>query len=76
MRPPTLKLEERRIMHCCLINLAGVLRDQLAHHLKVAELLDGDVLQHVADRGVLDVERLNPILERCRLLSGRTAELL
>ncbi len=40
-----------------LVEFAGVLRDQLSNHLKVAELLDRDVLEHVPDAGVLDMER-------------------
>jgi hypothetical protein len=40
-----------------------VLGDQLAHHFKMTELFDRYVLKHVADSRVLDVERLNPILQ-------------
>jgi hypothetical protein len=55
-------------------SFAGVLRDQLSHHFKVAKLLDRDVLKHVADAGVLDVERLHPILQgRRRPLFRRTS---
>ena len=50
-------------MYGGLVEFAGVLRDQLSNHLKMTELLDRDVLQHVADAGVLDVERLHPILQ-------------
>ena len=53
-----------------------MLRDQLSNHLKVAELLDRDVLQHVADAGVLDVERLHPILQGSRKFASSSAELL
>ena len=50
--------------------------DELSNHLKVAELLDRDVLQHVADAGVLDVERLHPILQGRRKFTRSSAELL
>ena len=63
-------------MYGGLVEFAGVLRDQLSDHLKVAELLDRDVLQHVADAGVLDVERLHPILQGRRQFAGGSAELL
>jgi hypothetical protein len=59
-----------------LVELAGVLRYQLSHHFKVAELLDRDVLKHVADAGVLDVERLYPILQGRGKFAGGSAELL
>ena len=58
-------------MYGGLVEFAGVLRDQLSNHLKVAELLDRDVLQHVADAGILDMEGLHPILQcRGELASG------
>ena len=63
-------------MYGGLVEFAGVLRDQLSDHLKMAELLDRDVLQHVADAGVLDVERLHPILQGRRKFAGGSAELL
>ena len=63
-------------MYGGLVEFAGVLRDQLSNHLKVAKLLDCDVLQHVADAGVLDVERLHPILQGRRKFAGGSAELL
>jgi len=42
----------------------------------MAELLHRDVLQHIADAGVLDVEGLHPILERCGKFASCPAELL
>jgi len=53
-----------------------VLLDHASDHLEMAELLDGDILQHVADRRLLDVERLRPIGERRRQFAGGAAELL
>src|SRR6185437_6270572 len=60
----------------CLVNLAGMLRDQLSNHLKMAELLHRDVLQHVANTRVLDVEGLHPVLQCRSQLAGRTSKLL
>lgn len=42
----------------------------------MAEFLDRDVLQHVPDAGILDVEGLHPILQRGCQLAGCTSELL
>ena len=53
-----------------------MLGDQFADHLKMAEFLDRDVLKHVADAGVLDVERLHPVLQRGGKLARGSAELL
>jgi hypothetical protein len=39
-----------------------MLRDQLADHLEMAKFLHRDVLQHVANTGILDVEGLHPVL--------------
>jgi hypothetical protein len=44
--------EQRRIVDAGLVHLAGVLRDQLADHFKVAEFLQRDILQHVANAGI------------------------
>ena len=44
MRTAAFDLEDRRVGCRFLINLAGMLRDQLTHHLEVAELLDGNIL--------------------------------
>ena len=52
-----------------------MLGDQFADHLEMAELLHRDVLQHVADARVLDVERLHPVLQRRRQLARGAAEL-
>jgi hypothetical protein len=41
----------------------------------MTELFHRDVLQHIANAGVLDMERLDPVLERSGKLSGRAAEL-
>jgi hypothetical protein len=75
VRPHPLQLEQRRVIHGGLVKLAGVLRDQLADHLQMAEFLDRDILQHVADARVLDMEGLHPILKRGRQLAGGSAEL-
>ena len=53
-----------------------MLGNKLADHLKMAELLHRDVLQHIADAGILDVEGLHPILERCGQFAGCAPELL
>ena len=53
-----------------------MLCQQFADHFEVAELLDRDVLKHVADAGVLDVERLHPILEGRRQFAGCSPESL
>ena len=53
-----------------------MLGDQFADHFKVAEFLDRDVLKHVADAGVLDVERLHPILQRRGEFARGSSELL
>ncbi len=76
VRTAAFEPEQRRIIDRRLIDLAGVLRDKLSDHLEMAELLHRDVLQHVADAGILDVERLDPILQRRRQLAGCAAELL
>ena len=56
MRASAFQSEKRRIVHGSLVDLAGVLCDQLSNHLEMAELLKRDVLQHVADPGILDME--------------------
>ena len=48
-----------------------MLRNQLANHFEMAEFLDRDILEHVADASILDVERLYPILQgRCQFTRG------
>jgi hypothetical protein len=42
----------------------------------MAKLLHRYVLQHVADASVLNVERLDPVLQRRRQLAGCATELL
>ena len=74
--PPPLILKIGASWTEVLISLAGMLRDQFADHFEVAEFLDRDVLKHVADAGVLDVERLHPILQGRGQFAGRAAELL
>jgi hypothetical protein len=53
-----------------------VLGNKLTYHLKMAELLHRDVLEHIADAGILDVEGLHPILERRGQFASCTPELL
>ena len=76
MRAATFHFEDWRVVNRSLIDLAGVLRDELSHHLKMAKLLDGDILQHVADPGVFDVKGLHPVLQRGGQFAGGAAELL
>ena len=76
MRPAAFKLEQRRVVDIGLVDFARVLRDQLADHFEMAEFLDRDVLQHVADAGVLDVERLHPVLQRGGEFARGATELL
>ena len=49
MRPDAAHGEERALEGLVLGAFLGVLLDHAADHLEMAELLDGDVLQHVAD---------------------------
>ena len=51
-------------MHGGLIKFARMLRDQFADHFEMAEFLDRNVLEHVPDARVLNMKRLNPILQR------------
>ena len=53
-----------------------MLLDHSPDHLEMAELLESDVMQHVADRLVLDMEGLGPIGQRSAELAGSAAELL
>ena len=76
MRAATFELEQRRIVDGGLVDLAGVRGDQLADHLEVAELLDRDVLEHVANAGILNVEGLDPVLQCRGQFAGGTPELL
>ena len=59
-----------------LVKLAGMLRDQLAHHFEMTEFLDRDVLKHIPNAGILDMERLDPILERRGQFACRPSKLL
>ena len=63
-------------MHGGLVKLARMLGDQLADHFEMTEFLDGDVLKHVPDAGVLDVKRLHPILQRRGQFAGGASKLL
>src|SRR5207237_5824097 len=56
------------------VALLGMLLDHSAHHLEMAELLESDVVQHVAYRRILDMERLRPIGQRRAQFAGRAAE--
>ena len=62
MRPPPFSLDGARRRPKMLVNLAGMLRYELSDHLKMAELLHRNVLQHVSDTRILDVKRLHPVL--------------
>ena len=53
-----------------------MLGNKFADHFQMAEFLDRDVLKHVADAGVLDVKRLNPILQRRGEFARSPSELL
>ena len=68
MRAAALQLEDGRLINGGLIDLAGVLGDELPNHLQVPELLDGDVLEHVANSSVLDVETIAPSIGTPRLI--------
>src|SRR5689334_24434109 len=63
VRPTALDLENWCLRCRFLIDLAGMLSDQFADHFEVAKLLDRDVLQHIADRSIFDVEGLHPVLQ-------------
>ncbi len=56
VRSAALDLEQWGIVYRGFLELTGMLCDQLANHLKVAELLNRNVLKHIADAGILDVE--------------------
>jgi hypothetical protein len=56
-----LEFEQWSVPDRGFVEFAGVLGDQLADHFRMAEFLDRDVLEHVADASVLDMERLHPI---------------
>jgi hypothetical protein len=53
-----------------------MLRDQFAHHFEMAEFLDRNVLKHVPDAGILDMKRLNPILQRGGQFPSGSSKLL
>jgi hypothetical protein len=76
MRAAAFQPEQRRIIDRRLINLARVLRDELADHLEMAELLHRDVLQHITNACILNVEGLHPVLQRRSELACCAAELL
>ena len=76
MRADTFHLEQRRVIYRGLVELGGMLDDELADHLEMAELLHRDVLEHVANAGVGDMERLHPVLQGRGQFPGGTAELL
>jgi hypothetical protein len=40
----------------------------------MAKFLDRDILQHVADRRIFDVEGLHPVLQRCCQFASSAAE--
>ncbi len=64
MRPVAAHGEQRaveRLLLRALFRALGVLLDHQRHHFKMAELLGGDVLQHVADALVLGVEGLGEV---------------
>jgi hypothetical protein len=59
-----------------LVEASGVLLDEFANHFEMAELLKGDVLQHVSDADIVAVEGLHPVLQSSGELAGGAAELL
>ena len=63
MRTHAFEREQRRGINIRLIDVLRVLRDELADHFEVAELFKRDILEHVTDGGILDMEGLNPILQ-------------
>ena len=71
-----IELEQRRVMHRGLVEFARVLRDQFSDHFQMTEFLDGDVLKHVSNSGILDMKRLHPILQRRRQFARGAAKLL
>src|ERR1700733_11102297 len=76
VRATGLEFEQRSVVDGGLIKFARMLRDQLANHFEMTEFLDRDVLKHVPDAGILDVERLHPILQRRGQFPGRSSKLL
>jgi len=70
-----IRLLQRRLGHLPL-GAAVQHGDDRTDHLQVAELLGGDVEQHVLAAGVLFSQRLREIAHRRRQLALRTAELL
>src|SRR5665213_1325785 len=75
MRADALHRKEGRFVDFRLVDLARVLRYEFADHFEMAELFHRDILQHVADACVLDMEGLYPILQSRSQFSGCTAEL-
>jgi len=53
-----------------------MLLDHPANHLEMAEFLERDVVQHVADRSILDMEGLGPVSQCGAEFAGRAAKLL
>jgi hypothetical protein len=52
-----------------------MLCDELSNHFEVAEFLDRNVLQHIADAGILNMEGLDPVLESCGEFASCSPEL-
>src|SRR5258708_265313 len=59
-----------------LVHTFSVLLDEFADHFQMAELLQGDVLQHVTNADVIAVEGLHPVLQGRGELTGGAAKLL
>ena len=76
VRAATLDLEQRSVVNGRLVKLFGMLRNQFADHFEMAEFLDRDILEHVTDASILDVERLHPILQGGSQFAGGPSKLL
>ena len=77
MRPHAAHCKQRAAISAVPgIAFLGVLLDHSPDHLEMAELFESNVMQHVADGLVLDVEGLGPIGQRGAELAGSAAELL
>src|SRR5260370_34311605 len=77
VRPDAAHREERALVGGVpSVALFGMLLDHPSDHLEMAELLERDVVQHVADRRVLDMEGLRPVGQRGAELASSAAELL
>ena len=53
-----------------------MLSDEFSDHLKMTELLHGDILQHIANACVFDMKGLHLRLQRGCELAGGASELL